>query len=129
MKKKIRLRNLHEVSEAEVFNYAYKRGMKQGKKSENEDEWAYRGVDGSKCFAGFFISKKEYKKEFEGKSWNLLVYEKYVPDNHSDLIFKLQGIHDDYPVDEWKEELFKLGEEIGLIYSGKGKWIPEKNPN
>lgn len=110
---------------------------------------AYRGHEGNMCIVGAFIDDEHYDPSFEGKG--VLEYEtrKYTDktcgvqpvlsavvksmgvealnDDQSQLLYKLQLIHDDYSdvfdigVDNWyevvKPHLIDLADDCGLEYN------------
>jgi len=113
---------------------------------------AYRGYEGNKCIVGAFIDDKHYESSFEGKGvlewdelWDSKLMEtprRFQPvlnavaasmgvealnDDQSQLLYKLQLIHDDHSdgfdigEDNWYEtvELFlrELADDCGLEYN------------
>ena len=116
---KITLKTLSQATEQQVFDQAYKHLINQGKRSVSDDNilhspCVYLSDKGLKCAAGCFISKDEYKPEFENNLWCGLVYSFGVPKEHYDLIIGLQSIHDNIIVELWKEKLFELAQEFNL---------------
>ena len=70
-----------------------------------------------KCAAGCLIAEDEYKRKFEGDSWDHLVNCGLVPDTHKDLITSLQKMHDTCLVSEWPERLRQLAADYDLQYN------------
>jgi hypothetical protein len=106
--KPITLVNMSESSKQEVFDWVAYNLLKQGERSlDNNGFCEYRGNNGLKCAAGFCIADDEYdEKKFSGREWRDLIDEGIVPeDDNTDLIRRLQGIHDYYTNNEWKDEL------------------------
>lgn len=115
---KITLANLKYATSHEVFEQVARHLLTQGERSHviplatNVDKYqcAYRGGSDNKCAAGCLIDDAEYKKEFEHTSWEALVMEGHVPSSHSELIVKLQFIHDQTKPPQWREGLLELAE-------------------
>lgn len=77
----------------------------------------YLNPNGLKCAAGILIPNDQYNPEFEGKSWDTLVNEKYVEDKHQFLIYELQGIHDWTKPEDWKIKLIQFAKQYKLTPS------------
>jgi hypothetical protein len=118
----ITLKTLHRATAQEVFDQAAKHLLTQNRKCENPDgKCKYRLIlsDGEalKCAAGCFISDDEYKESLEDIPWGVLVGGGSVDETHSDLIDRLQYIHDNYPVERWEPRLAYLAEKLGLQFN------------
>mgnify|MGYP003406154580 CR=1 FL=1 len=113
----ITLKTLSQATAQEVFDQVARHLLTQGKKSisENNQYCMYRGFNGTKCAAGCLIADDEYRSEFEIKTWAELVMGGYVVSkNHYVLIMKLQSVHDEYNIEDWKSILNRLAEESDL---------------
>lgn len=112
--KVITLANLTESTPMEVFQFIEHHLLTQDAKSVGFEKGIcyYRGDYDRKCAAGCLISDDEYTPKFEANNWIMLVHKKLVPTTHSELIRKLQIIHDDVPVDSWKHHLDLLRKDI-----------------
>lgn len=110
--KQVTLANLAESSAQEVFDWVAYKLLKQNQASVTTGEYgqmcAYRGDGGTKCAAGWLISDDEYKPEFEGNGWHVLALLGDVPNEHSDMIFELQKIHDHGNPNTWENGLYEL---------------------
>ena len=111
----ITLKTLPSATAQEVFDQVRDHLLSQGEKSE-EDICLYRGPRGLKCAAGCLIGDDEYKPEFEGKGWSILVGKGKIPKEHSELIGKLQEVHDSMFPEYWEEDLKLVAEEFNLKY-------------
>jgi len=108
---------------------------------------AYRGHEGNKCIVGAFIEDEHYESSFEGKGileWDSKLMEtrafqpvlnavaasigvEALNDDQSQLLYKLQLIHDDHSdgfdigEDNWyevvKPYLIDLADDCGLEYN------------
>lgn len=74
-------------------------------------------LNNMKCAAGCLIGDEEYRGTFEGFDWKDLVEISAVPDAHSELIVKLQRVHDDDEPEEWLYSLKQLAESEGLTFN------------
>lgn len=107
----ITLSTLHLATARQVFEQAKNHLLTQNDKSLLEDgTCAYRGFGGLKCAAGCFISDEEYSEDMEGIGWDCLYT---APEDHRELIYELQKIHDDSPVIRWKSKLRSLEKRLG----------------
>jgi hypothetical protein len=116
----ITLKTLEQATAQEVFDQVATHLLTQNKKSAEmiSVEIAgcrYRSSDGLKCAAGCLIGDDEYSREMETRSWRYLIHINLVPDKHSDLICRLQKIHDDVAVAAWREKLLKLQTNVHLL--------------
>lgn len=78
---------------------------------------AYRGDLGLKCAAGCLIPDDQYTLDLEGISWFNLVKENKASSNCTELIDKLQIIHDMYDPKYWLSELYELARNKNLDIS------------
>lgn len=115
----ITLKTLPQATAQEVFDQAANHLLTQNEKSMHGPGCEYKNLKGLKCAAGCFISDKEYNYGVENNSWEELVADKLVPEEHSKLIQGLQYIHDDYLVEEWEEELKSLASRYKLTFTSK----------
>lgn len=118
--KTITLATLPQATEQQVFNQVASHLLKQGKRCLSTNGLCrYRNLDeGTACAAGCLISEEEYLKRQtkDGKSnhfeangaWRSLVDSMIVPEEHANLIMKLQIIHDKYKPHEWLDQLISL---------------------
>jgi hypothetical protein len=103
------------ATEQEVFDIVATGLLKQNRKSTDGHRGCYyRGIDGCKCAAGMLIPDVYYTPEFEGMGWANLMRRKLVPPQHTDLICRLQGIHDNHYLWSWRRELYLLAAHYGL---------------
>lgn len=109
----ITLKTLHEASLQQIFEQCANHLLKQNKKcATNGDGFCKYRLNDLKCAAGCFISDDEYREHFEGKSFTESVFQKYYPliqDEKYIIIYRLQRVHDDYNIFEWKNKLIELG--------------------
>lgn len=124
----ITLKTLKDATGQEVFDQVAAHLMKQMKKSSNGNVCVYHSKDGLKCAAGCLIGDDEYDPRFEGHRWDSLAlgyaldfFEKFVavdvPKFHMDLICELQRLHDDFVVEEWKQQLHDLANKFNLSFN------------
>lgn len=110
-----------------TFNKVVRHLLRQKRKafSRKADMCQYRTRSGLTCAAGCLITKKEYKKEFEGTPLFTLLTDKVqsvsavgkIIENKGHnlgLVNDLRSVHDDYKVRDWKNALEKVGEKWGL---------------
>ena len=117
----ITVRNLHQYSEQEVFDYIANHLLTQNKQARLADgsECAYRTEGGLKCAAGCLIPDDLYKPEFEGKGYRGLVAIEHFDSTHRDLIHRLQILHDDNQPEKWANELRDLALNLRLEFTQK----------
>lgn len=127
--KKITLSNLQEATEQEVFDFISNHLLTQNKQcwilnpkydqtlSYGKEICGYRNDEGLKCAAGCLIDDDEYKKEFEGLTWDILILRKKITSKHDSLIYRLQIIHDKHKPEYWKEKLKELSLERKLKFN------------
>lgn len=113
--KQVTIHNLHESTAQEVFDFIAVHLLTQRDKSVS-DEWlcSYRGAGGLKCAAGCLFPDEDYRPEYEGKDWKMLVVRGDVPAFHADLISSLQDIHDKKEPAFWVDELTLFAGANGL---------------
>lgn len=108
----ITLKTLPQATAQEVFDQIATHLLKQNQRAfkPGDGSCMYCTPSGLKCAAGCLISDDEYTSEFEGNNWVDLAAkdQRLVPDNHLDLIFALQRIHDNYDPSVWHEKLAQL---------------------
>lgn len=111
--KTITINNLAESTTEEVFEYIRHHLLTQMQQSKNDKGACfYKNEQGLKCAAGCLIPDDMYNSNFEYKSWGSLVRQKSVPEDHIGLIQRMQYMHDETPVSNWKLELDKLEGEL-----------------
>ena len=112
----ITLKTLGEATEQEVFDQVAKHLLSQGKRCQDYDNrfCKYKNDEGLKCAAGCLIGDDEYSETLEANTWRDLKYMELVPAAHSELIMKLQLIHDTVDAFNWNEELATLADDRGL---------------
>ena len=123
MKPLITLATLKDATSQEVFDPCARPMLTQNARCQGDCGCAYRNNLGQKCVAGCLISEEEYNKqnksdggnEFESYgTWDTVVSAGLATGKHESLIVCLQKIHDETPVNEWKNSLFSLAKEYGL---------------
>jgi hypothetical protein len=107
----------------DVFDTVVLHLRKQGCKSlKNDESCCYRGENGTKCAVGCLISDDDYSYRMEKHSIRFLsksflsckwMYEFY------DLLFELQAVHDNEPIDFWEEQFVYIAKEFDLILKEK----------
>lgn len=108
-----------------IFDHVVKNLHKQNKRSMtlisfalfgDKTSCAYRGDGGCKCAAGWLIPDEDYIPFMEGRSVNRLkFFEKNYKEDELCLISSLQLIHDDVPVEEWKDYWKDTAKDYNLI--------------
>lgn len=101
----ITLKTLPEATAQEVFDQVVAHLMNQGKKSTGDLICRYKNSDGLKCAVGCLIGDNEYDNNWEGKRWYEVVKSGHATYYHNGLIQKLQRVHDNFEIHEWKREL------------------------
>lgn len=104
---------LFMLTKKEIFEKVEKHLLKQNGKSLQNNSCAYRGDNGRKSSAGCLINDEFYQSHFEEQSrTNPEIIEALIKSgiDMKDmsiyyLVRRLQVIHDNYPVEEWKEQL------------------------
>jgi hypothetical protein len=103
------------TTEQEVFDLVATGLLKQNRKStDGFGGCFYRGKDDCKCAAGLLIPDKYYHSGLEGSSWLNLTRMGVVPSRHSAFICRLQVIHDNMEVEQWRHALIKFAADCGL---------------
>jgi len=77
----------------------------------------YRAPAGRKCAAGCLITDRNYRKEMEGKTIDLVARLFKLPQffqKHRSLIQDLQMVHDVYQPNEWRSSLRRVAESHNL---------------
>lgn len=114
----ITLATLPQTTKQEVFDQVAKHLLTQKTKAEGKTKskaptCRYRSGK-LRCAAGCLIADDEYKRSFEGYSWDCLIEKGKVPIKHSELIVDLQIIHDSRDPYYWYDELYSLAREYRL---------------
>lgn len=120
IKPRITLKTLAQATEQEVFDQVVQHLREQGLQSKNENGCAYRGDGGLMCAAGCLIADDEYTSYMDNNdddsTWTQLVIDHVVPEEHSELIQRLQEVHDGN-VDKWESGLEKVALSHNLVYT------------
>ena len=113
---RITLSNLKEATKQQVFDRICAHLFTQMMKSETVsgvEECLYKSPNGLRCAAGCLISDNEYVTSMEGKYWeDLFPYKKL----HSDLISKMQYLHDKCDVKNWYSEMLQVSKIFDLEF-------------
>jgi hypothetical protein len=89
---------------------------------------AYRGNNGLMCAAGCLIPDDKYKTKMEEFGWDVLVKSGRVPSSNFEmLIVRLQNLHDNFPVVEWKKKLKAIAEQHNLEFKFDNFTVPAKS--
>lgn len=114
----ITLKNLHLATEQEIFDQVARHLLTQMETSIVGSVCKYRHIkqDGTilKCAAGCLIADDEYIKDFERKTWSLLIEKYGIPNTNAWLISQLQILHDTMATEYWKNELEILANGFNL---------------
>lgn len=114
----ITLKNLHLATEQEVFDQVARHLLTQMETSIVGSVCKYRHIkhDGTilKCAAGCLIADDEYIKDFERKTWSLLIEKYGIPNTNALLISQLQILHDTMATEYWENELEILAKGFNL---------------
>lgn len=106
-------------TQEKVTEWVLTHAKEQGRKSIRQGSCQYRGLEHTACFVGCLILDEEYDDDMEGKSVNALIefLAREQPDkvelweflvkNRSRLM-RLQGIHDNYEVEDWESKIKEL---------------------
>jgi hypothetical protein len=116
----ITLKTLPQATAQEVFDQVAKHLLQQNKKSlvtEPGREYCVYRSDNLKCAAGCLIAEDEYSPELEGKGWNILILDNFVPSAHKSLIANLQRCHDNLEPDHWQSKLKQIAIKYGLNFN------------
>lgn len=112
-----------------VVQHARKQGCKSRKSRNNEDgQCMYRGSGGTKCFVGALIDDEYYREEFDYGGGQLVtdagvqkaitlsvgidVYNGELEE--TDLLVRLQQVHDNTLLKHWEVAFENLATEFGL---------------
>lgn len=112
----IKLSNIHEFTDQEVFDYVAEQLLIQNKRSGNINKCFYLSADGSKCAVGILMD--DYRKEFDyykeytdisgQKVCNSMplvsILKEFYPNAvpRFRLLLLLQTIHDYFEPEEWQ---------------------------
>ena len=99
--------------------------MQAGVCADVEGLCRYRGIDDdTKCAVGALIPNEVYRPDMEKKGVSALISSGLLPAGLSEefstnieLLNRLQGIHDSYPIDRWEEQLARAAREHQLQYT------------
>ena len=114
---------MQKLTDQEIFTKVYHHLLTQREKAVTNplDEYLdcrYRGSNGLKCAIGCLISDELYKSEMETlpifklmRTFQDLPFGSW---NNLTLLIRLQGIHDQNPVDTWKTRLRDVADVYNL---------------
>lgn len=108
---------MHEASLQQIFDQAAIHLLTQWDVSADENGCRYRGLNGTKCAVGCFISDSEYSEGLESYTLDSPVFSHLTTKiDHSVIMFlsRLQTLHDGYCVEEWERELRLKAKESNL---------------
>lgn len=119
--KRITANTLHKFTESQVFEFIATHLLTQRKKSKYAQAYlgkttptcAYRSPEGLTCAAGCLLTKRQYRKSMEGTAWNALTLTFNLSTCHSELICRMQTIHDAWEPSKWKAQLKSLNKSKG----------------
>jgi hypothetical protein len=80
----------------------------------------YRSQDGKmRCAAGAVITDEEYDPTMEHGSIHYIIHYFNLVNlrPHEQLLSRLQGVHDNFPVEKWELELKNAAEDYQVIYT------------
>lgn len=107
------------ISNQELFDKVVQHARQQGGKAVNEDGRVcmYRDGLGNKCFAGIFIPDEDYKRGMEGNPIRSLVIDyNLFSEVDTNLLYDLQGIHDNCHPGVWETKFKDFADTRGLVY-------------
>ena len=117
----ITLKTLSQATAQEVFDQITQHLLKQGKAAISATGACRYRVETAegvlKCAAGCLIADNEYDESWENTDWPSLVADKFVPDSHERLIYKLQGIHDCKSPTAWIRSFHEIAAEFSLTFT------------
>jgi len=113
----ISLKNLEEATAQAVFDQIVSHLRAQGEPCRDDLCVCWYRKGGKSCAAGCLISDEEYKKEYESKGWYSLIREFRITEQHKDLIYEMQVIHDSLSTDKWEKSFSGAAERFSLIYA------------
>ena len=89
----ITLKTLPQATAQEVFDQITQHLLKQGKAARSATgacRYRTETAEGVlKCAAGCLIADDEYSEKWENTDWPSLVADKFVPDSHERLIYRM----------------------------------------
>src|SRR5688500_5828501 len=113
----VTLKTLPQASAQEVFDHVANHLLTQMKQSTEGGNCSYRGDNGLVCAAGCLLAEHEYQPDFEGMGWLTLVDQGDIPEQHASLIQRLQGVHDMYDPEQWRERLQMVSKDYNLTWN------------
>ena len=116
----ITLKTLPQATAQEVFDQITQHLIKQGKPAKLAGGCRYRietAEEVLKCAAGCLIADDEYDESWENTDWPSLVADKFVPNSHERLIYRMQGIHDCKSPREWIRSFHEIAAEFSLTFT------------
>ena len=117
----ITLKTLPQATAQEVFDQITQHLIRQGKAAKSATGACRYRVETAegvlKCAAGCLIADDEYNREWENTYWPVLVEDKFVPDSHERLIYKMQTIHDCRSPREWIRSFHEIAAEVSLTFT------------
>lgn len=105
----ITLKTLPNATAQEVFDQVANHLLTQNQKSEDNEGLCFYKNRNLKCAVGCLISEEEYSPEFE----NQPIFSLNIK-THIELLQKLQRLHDNKPIKDWKNELKIIAYEFDL---------------
>lgn len=103
---------------------AQSRGPVKADDGKEYDLPRFHGLEGRKCPVGCLISDDEYDISLEGHNIEDLIKLPNAPPSflretkdHLNLMKRLQGVHDHYPVEEWERMLAFTAKTFQLTYT------------
>jgi len=110
------------MNKQDIFNKVATHLLNQNKRSSMRTKagaicCAYRGDDGTSCAVGCLISDKDYTADMEAHSVSPLFRDFPIIGaklGHKDFLSKLQWIHDQAIIGEWRDKLIDLANTEGL---------------
>ena len=112
------------MNKQETFDKVAKHLLTQNAKSVNGGRCSYRGAEGRMCAVGCLIDDEHYSPALEGcHVWfpdvRTALSKSGVPNEVvGTLLDALKTIHDCYPLEDWRAELYILAEHHGLNVAG-----------
>ena len=117
----ITLKTLPQATAQEVFDQITQHLLQQGKAAISSTGacWYRVEVHGEvlKCAAGCLIADDEYDESWENTDWPSLVADKFAPDSHERLIYRMQGIHDCRSPGKWVRSFHEIAAEFSLTFT------------
>lgn len=115
----ITIDGFEDMSAQEIFDISAGHLLGQMRKSQDEEGTCrYRGPEGLMCAAGPFLDGNKISpgKLVEGMSWLSLLSLGHVPEEHADLVSRLQAIHDGHMPRLWHKLLRKEAKRMGIEF-------------